>query len=258
MRAIILAAGRGSRMGGLTCEQPKCLTPIAGRTLLDWQLAALRAAGIRDIALVRGYLAHCLQPADCTFFENPRWAETNMVTTLTCADEWLKQHDCLISYSDIVYHPDIITQLSANHSNLVISYDQEWLSLWKERFADPLEDAETFRLDAVGHLSDIGSRTDCLSDIEGQYMGLLKTTPVGWQCIRQYLEDFKDADRDRLDMTTLLQSLLSKGTEIQTTPIQGRWCEVDNEIDLQVYKQLLAENQPWSHDWHWKGSCSNA
>ena len=149
MRAIILAAGRGSRMGGLTCEQPKCLTPIAGRTLLDWQLAALRAAGIRDIALVRGYLAHCLQPADCTFFENPRWAETNMVTTLTCADEWLKQHDCLISYSDIVYHPDIITQLSANHSNLVISYDQEWLSLWKERFADPLEDAETFRLDAA-------------------------------------------------------------------------------------------------------------
>ena len=114
MRAIILAAGRGSRMGGLTEDHPKCLTPFAGRTLLEWQLGALRAAGIRDIAIVRGYLAESLNPADCIWFENPEWARTNMVSTLACASQWLQRDDCIVSYSDIVYHPAILEQLIFN------------------------------------------------------------------------------------------------------------------------------------------------
>ena len=52
MKAIILAAGRGSRMKLLTDEIPKCLVKLRGKSLLDWQLSALRAAGITDIALV--------------------------------------------------------------------------------------------------------------------------------------------------------------------------------------------------------------
>ena len=46
MKGIILAAGRGSRMGVLTDERPKCLTVLAGRTLLEWQIEAMRKAGI--------------------------------------------------------------------------------------------------------------------------------------------------------------------------------------------------------------------
>jgi len=60
VKAIILAAGRGSRMGGATADQPKCLTPLHGRTLLDWQVEALRDAGIESIALVRGYMGEKL------------------------------------------------------------------------------------------------------------------------------------------------------------------------------------------------------
>ena len=55
MKAIILAAGRGSRMKLLTDETPKCLIKLRGKSLLDWQLSALRAAGITDIAIVTGY-----------------------------------------------------------------------------------------------------------------------------------------------------------------------------------------------------------
>jgi choline kinase len=105
MRSIILAAGRGSRMGDLTEEYPKCLTQFAGRTLLEWQLSALRAAGIRDIAVVRGYRAETINPSGCIWFENPDWAKTNMVSTLACASQWLERDDCIVSYSDIVYHP---------------------------------------------------------------------------------------------------------------------------------------------------------
>ena len=51
-RALILAAGRGSRMKEGTAEKPKCLNKIAGRPLLNWQLDALKAAGVDKVGLV--------------------------------------------------------------------------------------------------------------------------------------------------------------------------------------------------------------
>ena len=52
MKDIILAAGRGSRMKNLTADRPKCLVELRGKALLDWQLEALRAAGVTEIAIV--------------------------------------------------------------------------------------------------------------------------------------------------------------------------------------------------------------
>ena len=55
MNAIILAAGRGSRMKNLTSDKPKCLVQLNGKTLIQWQLDALNQAGISNIAVVTGY-----------------------------------------------------------------------------------------------------------------------------------------------------------------------------------------------------------
>jgi len=55
MKAIILAAGRGSRMKKLTSNQPKCLTNLNGKPILDWQLEAFKKSGITEVAIVTGY-----------------------------------------------------------------------------------------------------------------------------------------------------------------------------------------------------------
>ena len=54
-KAIILAAGRGSRMGDATASKPKCLNVLNDKCLLDWQLLSLRDAGIEEVTVVRGY-----------------------------------------------------------------------------------------------------------------------------------------------------------------------------------------------------------
>ena len=87
MKAIILAAGRGSRMKDLTDERPKCLVELRGKPLLEWQLEALREAGINEIAIVTGYKRELLVNRGLTEFHNPRWAETQMVSSLACAEE---------------------------------------------------------------------------------------------------------------------------------------------------------------------------
>src|ERR1700722_15540675 len=90
MRALILAAGRGSRMGPLGDVRPKCLVELDGRPLLDRQLAALRAGGARDIGIVRGYRKEMLADPALSYFDNDRWSETNMVMSLACAAKWLR------------------------------------------------------------------------------------------------------------------------------------------------------------------------
>ncbi|MBL8607599.1 MAG: phosphocholine cytidylyltransferase family protein [Myxococcales bacterium] len=231
MRGLILAAGRGSRMLELTGERPKCFVPLHGKILLEWQLEALKAAGVGPIAVGTGYRAESFAGRDVQTIHNARWAETNMVATLACAREWLAADTCIVSYSDIVYRPEIVQKLMAAPGDVTMTYDTDWLSQWSARFDDPLSDAETFKLNPDGTIREIGKKPTSLSEVEGQYMGLLRFTPAGWASIETFLAT---ADVDRLDMTKLLNGLLAAGVAVTGVPISGGWFEVDSQRDLDV------------------------
>ncbi len=100
MKAIILAAGRGSRMNHLTDDIPKCLVKLNGKSLLSRQIESLRKAGISEIGIVTGYKHELLRNVADFEFHNPHWADTNMVSSLVCADSWLRYEPCIVSYSD--------------------------------------------------------------------------------------------------------------------------------------------------------------
>ncbi|ROL73514.1 transferase [Pseudomonas chlororaphis] len=247
MRAVILAAGRGSRLKDLTAEQPKPLTRLAGQPLLEWQLQALASAGVDEVHLVSGYCSEALEGYGSSRLYNPHWASSNMVRSLMRADALLSSAPTLVCYGDIVYRPDIIQDLMRSPADLSITYDLAWWDLWSARFDDPLSDAETFR-QAHGQLLGIGESAASRNDIQGQYMGLLKFTPQGWQQVQRLLSGLSDAQIDKLDMTSLLRALLKAGIAIATVAIRGGWVEVDNPSDIALYEQRIA--QPgWSHDW---------
>lgn len=256
MKAIILAAGRGSRLNTLTDDRPKCLIQLAGRALLEWQLLALKEAGIKDVIVVGGYKKELIRKAGCEVIDNPRWQDANMVVTLCCGRDYLMREECIVAYSDIVYHPEIIRALRGAVSDLVITYDRLWKVLWQERFADPLRDAETFKINASGAILDIGKKAASLDQIHGQYMGLLKFSPAGWAVIERLLCGISQDKIDRLDMTFLLQLLIEKGTKVNGIAVDGKWCEVDSESDIRLYtKKTECCNLSvprWHHDWRWQ------
>ena len=244
--ALILAAGRGSRMRALTDRQPKCLTKLAGKPLLDWQLSSLREGGAATCTVMAGYLGHMLQ-GDFITDIYPRWAETNMVGTLAWGMRTPLQTDCIVSYSDIVYKTDHVRSLALCPQDIAITYDTRWLELWRLRFSDPLADAETF-IQKDDLLQTIGQKALSTDEIQGQYMGLIKIRPNGWEAIAQYLSSLPNEAADKLDMTSLLRALLENGINIGAVPVTGGWCEVDNEHDAAVYETALAQGG-WSHDW---------
>lgn len=240
MRGLILAAGRGSRMAAATADRPKALVELGGAALLDWQVAALRAAGIADIALVRGYRGEAFAGRGLTLFDNPRWAETNMVMSLAAARAWLDADACIVSYADIFYPAEAVRRLAAATGDIVLAYDPDWLDLWSRRFADPLADAETFRIDAEGRVAEIGGRTGRAADIQGQYMGLFRLTRAGWRRVAAHLDACEPALRAKLDVTALLGRLIRAGVAVRGVPVPGPWGEVDQQSDLALYETMIA------------------
>ena len=237
MKAIILAAGRGSRMKALTKDLPKCLVKLRGKSLLDWQISALRTAGISEIAIVTGYLSYMLKEYNLVEFHNAEWAKTNMVTSLSCARSWLREGPCVVSYSDIFYDSVAIESLMKASAPIAVSYDPNWLELWNRRFVDPLTDAETFLIGSDKKLIEIGKKSSDLTQIQGQFIGITLFTPHGWN---EFNSIWCGLDRhlaNQIDMTGSLQAVIEAGKlPILGIPYAGKWGEVDSESDLILYE----------------------
>lgn len=249
MKAVILAAGRGSRLQKLTEHKPKCLTAVGGHPLIAWQLAALKKAGSKEVTVITGYKAELLQGFGDSHRHNARWEETNMVQTLLCARDVFTE-DVIVSYSDILYGADIPQALSREKGDIVISYDTQWRGLWEARFDSPLNDAETFKIDAHGIIHEIGRKPKSFDEIQGQYMGLLKFSPRGFKEVEDLVASLPDEIGQKLDMTGLLGRLIEKGTVVRGMPIDGGWCEIDTPADLRVARKLFEQNKlPLSLSW---------
>lgn len=237
MSAIILAAGRGSRLLDLTKDLPKCMVQLNGRELLHRQIDSLRNAGVRQIGIVTGYKRETIQTYCDTEFHNSHWNETNMVKSLIYADELLSKKTTIISYSDIFYTKETVIKLLEHPTDhMVLSFDPNWLYLWQQRFDDPILDAETFTVQN-GVLTDIGGKIT--NDLpKGQYMGLFKLTPNTWGKIKKILNQLTEQEVSNLDMTTLISLIIKRGVEVHAIPVIGEWGEVDHPSDLKLYERL--------------------
>jgi choline kinase len=236
------------RLRPLTDTRPKCLVPLGGRALLDWQLGALRDAAIHEVAIVVGYRGAQVRRSGVVTFLNSAFAVSNMVASLWRARDWLRDAPCIVSYGDIVYHPSIVRALAATSHAIAIAYDAAWRALWEARFDRPEDDAESLRV-AGGRVAAIGDPIDDLEMVDGQYFGLLRFTPSGWRRVERCLVTLGRDAIQRLEMTELLAHLVRAGTEVGAVPISGRWCEVDSLRDLTVYAAKLRGRAGWSHDW---------
>lgn len=238
MKGLILAAGRGSRLGSITDETPKCLLEVKNKSLINYQIEALKRANCLDIAIVSGFMREKLANLGLDEFHNKNWAQTNMVSSLLIADPWLSIGETIVSYSDIFYFGDAIKTLAKADTDIAVLYDLNWLTLWKRRFENPLDDAESFQVDDNQNLVDIGQKTDKLADIQGQYMGLIKFSATGWSCFKTVSAVLAEDKGEQIYMTDVLQQIVQKGAlSIQAVPFNGQWGEVDTPDDLALYNE---------------------
>ncbi len=126
MRAVILAAGQGWRLGGGQEQPPKCLLSFDGQSLLERHLRALEGLGVDELHLGIGYRAGDIERevarVDPVFpvrlVRNPHWREGNIVTLHTLREALLAGDDVLLMDADVLYHSDVLrTLVRSRHRN---------------------------------------------------------------------------------------------------------------------------------------------
>jgi choline kinase len=247
---IILAAGSGTRLMPLTADRPKVMVPFKGRPILEWQIQAARESGASRIVVVAGYHEESVVSPEVVKVLNPKFATTNMVESLWCAQEYFGQQGFAVSYGDIVYEPGVLAELwRAPHASSVI-VDLEWKGYWERRFTDVLADAESLQMTPERRLSSIGQRETSVDRIQAQYIGLFKLGPeavLAAATIRQQarplghvVPGWTPPPRaiEMWHMTDLLHALIHSGIALQAVPISGRWVEIDSQQDLAVADAL--------------------
>jgi choline kinase len=128
MQAMILAAGMGKRLGKFTQNQAKCMVKVAGRTLLEHNVDAIKKAGIKRLILVVGYEANKLikfiekniTDIEIIFVHNKDYASTNNIYSLYLAKDYLVKDDTILLESDLIYEAQILNDmLKSPDKNLV-------------------------------------------------------------------------------------------------------------------------------------------
>lgn len=250
MRAIIIAAGLGSRLEHHTEERPKCMVEVGGRSILSYQLDALGRHGVDDIHIVRGYLAERLRVDGATYHENPDFRQNNILASLFCAESAI-EGPLFTSYSDIVYTPEVVQKALASPHDIALVVDRQWHRAYQGRLDHPVEQAEL--VEAAGErVLRVGKRVGQAHAV-GEFIGLARYSARGAQILRDVWRDVrqKTGDEDPFQgaaqfrkayLSDLFEEIIARDIPIGWVPIDGGWREIDTVEDLHRVRR------EWGHE----------
>ena len=245
MKAIIIGAGRGSRLRHLTEEIPKTLVPILGRPMLDSVLDALAAGGFRreDVIFVCGYKQEIIRARypELNYVENRDWEQNNILLSLLHAREHLEE-GFVSTYADIVYRPQIVADLVGTTHDVALACDTDWRRRYVGREQHPETDAEKLRAegDRVVELS----RRIASEKAAGEFIGVMKMTAQG---AGRFLAAFDDVKKnysgkvfregrtfEKAYLIDLLQHMIEGGEAMHRVDTHGGYMEIDTLEDASL------------------------
>lgn len=244
MKAIILAAGKGTRLDKYTSNLPKCMLNFAGKTLLKRQIDCLRESGINDIIIVKGYMDEKIDYPDVKYYVNDNFSSTNMVMSLMCAKDEFND-DILVCYADIIYEKRLIKKLIEADADFNVLCDIKWKDYWLERYGRIDFDYEGFAYDDSKSITSIGNSEVDINDIDARYIGLLKFSKNGIREILKFLNKEREIylsnpwrnikrSIDKAYMTDLLNFLIADGKTVKAVETSGGWLEFDTNEDYEI------------------------
>ncbi len=238
IKAIVLAASRGSALGPLTEDQPKCMVDIRGQPLLRRLVSTLRESGVRDVHVVRGYRKEAVDLPNITTLDNDDYETTGEAASLACALDQI-EGDCVIAYGDILFRRYILDNLLDADGDIVVGVD----AMWRERtgqspermrdlvrasapFNPSYHDDEPVLLQQVSN--DISG-----DDICGEWIGLARLSARGSELLRAEIEAMReDGSLNSAGLPDLFSRLARHDNPPRVVYVTGHWLDVNDAFDL--------------------------
>jgi len=236
MRAVILAAGRGTRIAAVHAA-PKCLLGFGGDTILDYQIHALAGAGIREIGLVVGYererivdhIAHRYLDSGLSidFITNPRFAVTNNIYSLGLARSWVGFHRLVVLNADVLFHPQIFSQARRPEGDISLVVDPAY----REETAKVI-----IRNGRVVTLSKGIPR----GEASGTFVNIATFSRRGAQMLFDTIDAMIAQGRVDVFFNQAIMRLGGNGVPIGFTEVRGLpWVEIDDPGDLDYARREI-------------------
>ena len=249
MRAVILAAGKGTRMGKYTENLPKGMLKVEGKTLIERQIETLRQAGINDIAIVTGYEHTKINYSGVKYFHNAKFDTTNMVESLMCAKEFIENNDVIVCYSDILYTENLVRQCIDTNCDVGVAVDADWKKLWQLRYGKVDFDLESLTV-KDGNITELGREVETSIGLEYRYIGMIKFSLQGIKILintynsrvgKNWKQSGKNFEQGY--MTDILAQIIDDGNQVKAIVSHGNWLEFDTSEDYEVLTHAFKDNK---------------
>lgn len=235
MKAILLSAGRGSRLLPLTESRPKCLLPVQGTTLLGHQLNTLEAAGIRDVTVVNGFLPNLVEeelagrvgPLRAYPFFNPFFQVADNLASCWMVRD-LMNEDFLLINGDTLFSLDLIEKvIAAPPAPVTVAIDQK-----------PGYDQDDMKVSLAGTTLTAIGKTLTPAETHAESIGILRFMGDGPALFREKLEQMmRTQDGVHAWFLKAIHAIAGSGGRVETVLIRGhRWAEVDTVEDFNALK----------------------
>jgi len=236
MKALILAAGRGTRIRSVHGDRPKCLIRFNDdQTILDKQIENLFSAGVSDVGIVVGYKMeqivdhvrsrHHDSLRRLHFFLNTRFAETNNIYSLWMARDWLKGDSFVCLNADVVFDARVLTPALNSRRPITMIVDPAWRD-------------ETMKVVIKGGKIVRMSKSISREEFSGTYLGItVFSFPIYHRFFRT-VEAVIQSGRVNDFFNTAVQQLADEGVHVGPSPTLGLpWAEIDDPGDLQFARE---------------------
>lgn len=264
-RAILIAAGRGKRLGPHTEEIPKSMVQVGAHPILGWVWKAFELAGIEELVVIRGYRGDVLEEfvrglvPRVHFVDNDEWQTNNVLLSMAKARAYFDQ-PCLVSYSDIIFTPPVARAAVESTADVGLVIDRDFRSIYEGRTEHPLEEGEVSDLMPDGSVARVGKKALPPAEAVGEYIGLCRLSERGAQAVGRSLDrltqDFAGRESEPFQraatyrnayQTDLWQMMIDTGMRIDPIFIEGQWREIDTGQDLERARVLVESNpRQWS------------
>ena len=192
MKAIILAAGSGTRLEKYTKKLPKALVDVNGRSIIERQISLLQKEGITEIYVVRGYKKEKFTFHNAEFIDDDHYMKHDQLGSLITAKSKISGN-VLILFADILFEDTILKQIQSIKAEVAISVDLNWKNSYELRTDNYASEADKVLINN-GKIIEISKNiqsegTD--KDI-GEFLGIIKLSEVGSKSLSDKLEKLEN------------------------------------------------------------------
>jgi dTDP-glucose pyrophosphorylase len=228
-RAVVLAAGRGVRMGAMTAGTPKPMLPVHGRPMLEHVLEGLARAGVRQFLVVVGYRREVIErhfanwPVPIEFrIQNP---VNGTGAAARLAHEFASIEPVLLTFGDILCDASEYVRCA----RALLDHPETAAVLGVKEVDDPWRGAAVY--EEEGRITRIVEKPPPgTSRTRWNSAGLYAFRPI----VFEYLERIQPSPRGEYELTSAFEMMLADGRALRISPIQGDWRDVADQRDLQA------------------------